>query len=88
MKKGRFQAGNVLEGYRDLEGRSDHPVFVCPDGTRISLTANEDGSLEIRSEEGKLMFSPRFSNSAHVTVEPLFPRKKTMRVKQTKEELS
>ena len=49
MKKGRFQAGNVLDGYRDLEGRSDHPVFVSSDGVRICLTVNEEGSLEVRA---------------------------------------
>ncbi len=75
MKKGRFQAGNVLEGYRDMEGRSDHPVYVFADGTRICLTANEEGGLEVRAEEGKLMVSPRYSNSVYVSVVPLFPRK-------------
>jgi len=74
MKRVRFQAGNVLEGYQDLEGRSDQPVAVL-ENARIQITDNGEGGIEIRAEEGKLMVSPRYANSVFISVEPLFKRK-------------
>jgi len=75
MKTVLFKVGNVLDGYRKLEGTSDHPLAETK-SAKIHITDNGKGGIEIRAEEGVLMVSPRYANSVYISVEPLFPKPK------------
>ena len=74
MKPVLFKVGNVLDGYRELEGRSDQPIAIL-ENARIQIADNGEGGIEIRAEEGKLIVSPRYANSVYISVEPLFKKK-------------
>jgi len=67
----RIQSGNVLNGFKNLDGDRDRIQISLPDISKyahIEMFLQDNGELEIRSSHGELVIKPRFSNSFLVDV--------------------